>query len=219
MDTIQEIDIEFAGAKYLSDPDVILWNDTTKQVVDTTTLVAKAPNGSIAEIEQLAPIFGLESEPHKIITINNSNGVGIVSMVSGPTGIATCVLKTPILGYNQAPFAVNDRVFVEGIEMGSPDGSGFNSSDYNYQLFKVTQFANTSPATLTFQLVMMLVLVLQPMQVLQRHINQDMQLLSTKISIQELLSNKIGELSPRMKDCLSIVMVMDSVLKMHLFLS
>ena len=153
LDTIQEIDIEFAGAKYLSDPDVILWNDTTKQVVDTTTLVAKAPNGSIAEIEQLAPIFGLESEPHKIITINNSNGVGIVSMVSGPTGIATCVLKTPILGYNQAPFAVNDRVFVEGIEMGSPDGSGFNSSDYNYQLFKVTQFANTSPATLTFQLV------------------------------------------------------------------
>ena len=153
LDTIQEIDIEFAGAKYLADPDVILWNDTTKKVVDTTTLIAKAPNGSIAEIEQLAPIFGLDSEPHRIITINNSNGVGIVSMVSGPTGIATCVLKTPILGYNQAPFAVNDRVFVEGIEMGSPDGSGFNSSDYNYQLFKVTQFANTSPATLTFELV------------------------------------------------------------------
>ena len=153
LDTIQEVDIQFAGAKYLSDPDLILWNDTTKEIVDTTTLVAKAPNGSIAEVVQLAPIFGLDSEPHKIFTINNSNGVGIVSMVSGPTGIATCVLKTPILGYNQSPFAVDDRVFVEGIEMSSPDGSGFNSSDYNYQLFKVTQFANTSPATLTFQLV------------------------------------------------------------------
>ena len=153
LDTIQEIDIEFAGAKYLADPDVILWNDTTKSIVDTTTLVAKAPNGSISEIVQLAPIFGLDSEPHKIITINNSNGVGIVSMVSGPTGIATCVLKTPILGYNQSPFSVDDRVFVEGIEMSSPDGSGFNSSDYNYQLFKVIQFANTSPATLTFQLI------------------------------------------------------------------
>ena len=153
LDTIQEVDIQFAGAKYLSDPDLILWNDTTKEIVDTTTLVAKAPNGSIAEVVQLAPIFGLDSEPHKIFAINNSNGVGIVSMVSGPTGIATCVLKTPILGYNQSPFAVDDRVFVEGIEMSSPDGSGFNSSDYNYQLFKVTQFANTSPATLTFQLV------------------------------------------------------------------
>ena len=153
LDTIQEVDIQFAGAKYLSDPDLILWNDTTKKIVDTTTLVAKAPNGSIAEVVQLAPIFGLDSEPHKIFAINNSNGVGIVSMVSGPTGIATCVLKTPILGYNQSPFAVDDRVFVEGIEMSSPDGSGFNSSDYNYQLFKVTQFANTSPATLTFQLV------------------------------------------------------------------
>ncbi len=153
LDTIQEIDIQFAGAKYLADPDVILWNDTTKSIVDTTTLVAKAPNGSISEIVQLAPIFGLDSEPHKIITINNSNGVGIVSMVSGPTGIATCVLKTPILGYNQAPFSVDDKVFVEGIEMSSPDGSGFNSSDYDYQLFKVIQFANTSPATLTFQLI------------------------------------------------------------------
>ena len=153
LDTIEEIDIEYAGARYLSDPDLLLWNDTKNEVVDSTTLIAKAPNGSISEIEQLAPIFGLESEPHRIIAINNSNGVGIVSMVSGPTGIATCVLKTPILGYSSPPFAVNDRIFVEGIEMASPDGSGFNSSDYNYKLFKVTQFANTSPASLTFELV------------------------------------------------------------------
>jgi len=153
LDTIEEIDIQYGGARYLSDPNLLLWNDTKKEVVDSTTLIAHAPNGAISEIEQLAPIYGLESEPHKIIAINNSNGVGIVSMVSGPTGIATCVLKTPILGYTSPPFAVDDRIFVEGIEMSSPDGSGFNSENYDYKFFKVTQFANTSPATLTFQLV------------------------------------------------------------------
>ena len=153
LDVIKNINIEFGGERYLSDPDLLLWNDTTKKVVDSTTLIARAPNGSISEIEQIAPIPGLQSEPHKIIAINNSNGVGIVSMVSGPTGIATCVLKTPILGYTSPQFAVNDRIFVEGIEMASPDGSGFNSQDYDYQMFKVIQYANTSPASLTFQLV------------------------------------------------------------------
>ena len=119
LDVIKNINIEFGGERYLSDPDLLLWNDTTKKVVDSTTLIAYAPNGSISEIEQIAPIPGLQSEPHKIIAINNSNGVGIVSMVSGPTGIATCVLKTPILGYTSPQFAVNDRIFVEGIEMAS----------------------------------------------------------------------------------------------------
>ena len=153
LDTIESVEIKYAGARYLSNPDLLLWNETRNEVVDSTSLVAYAPNGSISEVEQLAPIYGLESEPHRIIAINNSNGVGIVSMISGPTGIATCVLKTPILGYVTPQFSVNDRVFVEGIEMASPDGSGFNSADYNYQMFKVIQYNNTSPASLTFQLV------------------------------------------------------------------
>ena len=47
-------------------------------------MIASAPNGSISEIEQLVPLFGFDSEPHRIISINNSNGVGIVSMTTSP---------------------------------------------------------------------------------------------------------------------------------------
>ena len=69
-------------ARYLTDPDLIVWNDTTNDIVDTTSLIGHAPNGSISEIEQLVPLFGLDSEPHRIISVNNSNGVGIVSMTT-----------------------------------------------------------------------------------------------------------------------------------------
>ena len=82
LDTIDEIDIEYGGARYLSDPDLILWNETKQSVYDSTSLVASAPNGAVSSVEQLGPLFGLDSEPHRIIAINNSNGVGISSMTT-----------------------------------------------------------------------------------------------------------------------------------------
>ena len=152
LDTIKSIDIESGGSRYLSDPGLILFNDTTKQVIDTTTFIAKAPNGAIAEVEQLGPLFGIQSEPHRLISINNSNGVGISSMQSGVQGIATCTLTTPFLGFSTALFAPGDEVFVEGVSLAST-GTGYNSEDYDYKFFKVIAYNNASPATLTFQLV------------------------------------------------------------------
>ena len=152
LDSIDTIDIEFGGARYLSAPDLILFNETTKEVVDTTSLVASAPNGSVAEVTQLAPIYGLDSEPHKIISINNSNGVGISSMITSNSGVATCTLKTPILGFVTPQFKNGDEIYVEGIELiGS--GIGYNSADYDYRFFKVQSYVNSNPAQLTFALV------------------------------------------------------------------
>ena len=152
LDTINDIDIESGGSRYLSDPGLILFNDTTKKVIDTTTFVAKAPNGAIAEVEQLGPLFGLQSEPHRLIAINNSNGVGISSMQTGSQGIATCTLTTPFLGFTTALFAPGDEVFVEGVSLAST-GTGYNSENYDYKFFQVVDYNNASPATLTFQLV------------------------------------------------------------------
>ena len=92
----------------------------------------------------------MESEPHRIVAINNSNGVGI-SSITGSTGVATCTLKTPILGFTTALFADGDEIFVEGDLLGS--GQGYNSENYNYRFFKVDSFVNSNPAKLTFSLV------------------------------------------------------------------
>ena len=153
VDTVKDFDIVSRGSRYLKDPDVILINDTTREVVDTDSLLAKAPNGAISEIQQLAPLFGLQSEPHRLVFINNSNGVGISTMTGdGISGIATCTLITPILGFVTPQFNVGDEIFVEGIEL-SGKGDGYNSSNYDYRFFKVKTYVNTSPAKLEFEIV------------------------------------------------------------------
>ena len=151
LDTITEFNIISGGNKYITAPDILLWNDTTNEIVDSTSLVADAPNGSISEINQIAPIFGLQSEPHRIISINNSNGVGISSITTSSSGIATCILETPIFGFITPPFAQDDLIFVEGTELVT-DGDGYNSENYNYKFFKVISYTNTDPAELEFKL-------------------------------------------------------------------
>ena len=100
-------------------------------------MVAETPNGAVSEITQLGPLLGLESEPHKVIFVNNSNGVGIVSIQAGHTGIATCTLKTPFLGYNSPQFNDGDEIFVEGIELADGStGDGWNSKIMNIDSLK-----------------------------------------------------------------------------------
>ena len=153
LDTIKDFDIISQGSRYLRDPNVILINETTKEIVDKDSLLAKAPNGAIAEIEILAPLFGLASETHRLVFIDNSNGVGISTMTGdGISGIATCTLVTPILGFVQPQFDVGDEIFIENIELDGT-GTGYNSSDYNYRFFKVKSYNNISPATLEFEII------------------------------------------------------------------
>ena len=109
----------------------------TNEVVDSTSLIAEVPNDAVSGVQQIAPIFGLESEPHRVIAINNSNGVGISSILTNTSGIATCTINTPINGFNQHPFQDGDEIFVEGIELASPTGTGYNSEDYGYRFFKI----------------------------------------------------------------------------------
>ena len=153
LDTISRFNIISGGLKYITAPNLLLWNDTNNFVVDDSSLLAVVPNTSISEIEQIAPIRGMESEPHRIVAINNSNGVGISSIVSGSSGVATCTLKTPVLGFTTALFADGDEIFVEGIELLGTGGQGYNSENYNYRFFKVDSFVNSNPAQLVFSLV------------------------------------------------------------------
>ena len=81
------------------------------QVVDNSSLIAHVPNATISEVEILSPVQGLQSESHKIVAINNSNGIGIHSMwTTQASGIVTCILDTPILGFSSAPFKVGDTM-------------------------------------------------------------------------------------------------------------
>jgi len=150
---IQSVEVTDGGKNYASPPDLILFDPSTNTVVDSDSLSCSIFSSSIAKVDIISDINGLNSITHRVISINNSNGVAISSVTSSPSGIVTCTLSTPVLsGFITPPFAVGDEIFVEGIAKQGTDGTGFNSSDYNYQFFKVSSYTNSNPAKLEFDL-------------------------------------------------------------------
>ena len=168
LDLVSSVNIVSGGLNYLSAPKLLLFNPNTNEVVDSDSFVAIVPEQSISEVEIAAPIKGLESVNHRIIAVENSNGVGINSMSVESDTTVVCRLQTPLNGFRTPPFAIGDEIFVEGVqrvgEAGigvsntgqtatTVEGDGFNSSDYNYQFFKVTEYLSSNPDVLKFDLV------------------------------------------------------------------
>ena len=167
LDFIDSVSVLDTGTDYLNAPDLIIINPETGEVVDDTSLEAIVPNQGIADVNVIAPIKGLDSITHRVVSINNSNGIGINSMTVINNTTARCVMETPINGYTQAPFAVDDEIFVEGIQLFgesgigtqssaasgiATDGDGWNSSNHGYQFFKVKSYTSANPDILEFDL-------------------------------------------------------------------
>ena len=149
--TISAVNIIDGGQNYISPPDLIVV-DPDGQEVTTGDLQANLQGSSITSVTIGESPKGLSDVVNSVFAINNTNGVGIASCFSSPAGIITCILQTPILGFNTAPFAVGDQLFVEGIQKVGTDGDGFNSADYQYQFFPVTKYTNTNPAQVEFDI-------------------------------------------------------------------
>lgn len=150
--TITDVNVLFGGSGYTSTPDLIIVNPETGESYDNGVLGASIQGSSISSVEIIQSPRGLSEVKNKIYTINNSNGVGINSCISSPTGIITCILSTPILGFTTDAFLIGDKVFVEGIQKLGTTGTGFNSEDYNYNFFEVTAYRNTNPAEVEFDI-------------------------------------------------------------------
>ena len=152
----------------MSTPNLIVFNPVNNTVVDNLSLQAFAPNQTISKVDVLSPVTGLDSVVHKIISINNSNGVGINSLQISNSGVVTCFLETPINGFDEQPFAVGDEVYVEGIQrvgeagIGATqggistnttvEGTGYNSDNYNYSFFDVTDYTAGTQCIAVFSL-------------------------------------------------------------------
>jgi hypothetical protein len=149
-DTISNIEILSGGKNYTSPPKLIIYNPIENVIPKIGFLEPIMGSGSIVKVNIVEEPKGLSPINHKIIAVNNNNGVVINEIISSESGIVTCFLATPILGFSSPPFAVGDKVFVEGIEKNHPDGTGFNSEDYQYEFFEVTEYFNTNPTQVTF---------------------------------------------------------------------
>ena len=147
---IKSVLVTDGGKNYSSAPDVIVVDAITREKVDSGLLIANMSSNSISSIDVVRNPKGLSFANSEVYTVNNTNGIGINTIASSSSGIATCYLVTPTFGYVDAPFTVGEKIFVEGIVNIDSSGNGFNSADNGYEFFTVTSFQNTNPAILEF---------------------------------------------------------------------
>ena len=155
--TITKVDVLTGGKNYTSAPNLVIVNPDTGLEDTTGSILPKISGSAIAEAIISVPPRGLQPVTHKIFALNNSNGASIQSIdYNASSGIVTCTLVTPILGFTTAPFSVGEEIFVEGIQQYTHSnltlGNGFNSEDNGFNFFKVSSVVNNNPATVSFDL-------------------------------------------------------------------
>ena len=133
--SFDEIGITSSGKNYNIAPNLIVKDGLTGDLItdvdiffeigDTQVTIRKNTNG----LSNITP---------EIIPISNSNGIGINDISFNMT------TKDVTVGFdtgfsNKSPFSVGDKVLIENVSVGvGSTGKGFNSSEYNYQLFTLT---------------------------------------------------------------------------------
>ena len=140
--TIGTISVIDGGKGYTNAPSIVIVDSITGERIDSGILEAVITGNSISAVNIVQEPKGLPETTVQLFTSNNTNGISIQQVQSSSSGIFTCFITTPVLGFSTNPFNIGDKVFVEGIQKISTNGSGFNSEDYGYQFFTVSGYNN-----------------------------------------------------------------------------
>ena len=146
--TIGIITVTSGGNGYTDAPFIVIVNSDTGEEIDSGILETKLSGNSINSVSIVKQPKGLPETSVQLFTTNNTNGISIQRVVSSSTGIFTCFITTPTIGFSTFvpyPFSVNDEVFVEGIQKFSTEGTGFNSKDYGYKFFTIDSINTAGP--------------------------------------------------------------------------
>ena len=114
---------------------IVLDGKTGKQVTDVDLKVTLGKSN----VEILKNTNGMSNVTPTIIPTQSSAGVGINTITFNASDeTVTATLSVGFSTINSFPFAVGDKVLVEGISVGvGSTGLGYNSSGYDYKLFDV----------------------------------------------------------------------------------
>ena len=150
LNTVGFVSVTDSGKGYTSSPDLILFDKNNNVKIDSGLLKASLVGQSIDSISIIEKPVGLPDGDVQLFSVNNSNGVSILKVTSSNNTSFICHITTPTLNSDFRPFESGDKVFIEGIEKSSSDGTGFNSEDYNFNFLKVTNYdSSTSPHKVT----------------------------------------------------------------------
>jgi len=137
LSTFDSIQIISSGKNYNAAPSLIVVDGLTNKIIDDVDLFYNIGDDIVTirkntkELNNFTP---------KIIPINNSNGIKIENIVfDNSTKDVTVTLGSSFSNPEDYPFFVGGRVLIEGISVGiESTGKGYNSSNYNYSLFTLT---------------------------------------------------------------------------------
>ena len=139
--TLGIVSVTDGGSNYITAPDMIIVNDSLGEEIQSGFLQPVILGSSILSVDIIELPKRLPSDSVVLRTINNTNGVTITNVESNAGTSYTCSIATPTNGFgNTKPFAVGDKVFIEGIERVSEEGTGFNSKDYGFKLLSVSKY-------------------------------------------------------------------------------
>ena len=137
---VRSIGVVDGGKNYIETPSPVLVDFNTRQKISGGNIQLNITAESITSVDVVNTPYGVSSDAELFVE-NNSNGISILKVESNNTGIFTCVLSTPLIGFSpDSRLNVGDEVFIEGIQKFSEFGDGFNSSDLGYRFFKVTGY-------------------------------------------------------------------------------
>jgi hypothetical protein len=141
--TIDSAIVTNGGRGYTDAPFIVIVNTETGEKINSGILEATLSGNTINSVNIIQKPKGIPETAVRLYAINNTNGISIQKVESSSTGIFTCFITTPTLGFSTPPFNIGDKVFIEGIQKSSVNGNGFNSVDYGYKFFKVSDYNNT----------------------------------------------------------------------------
>ena len=124
------------GRGYISQPKLVVLDGKTNKIISDVDLNYSLGN---SQVNILKNTYELNNVEPIIIPTQNSNGVGISSIFYDPlTKNVTVRLSVGFSTADTFPFSIGDKVLIENISVGvATTAIGFNSKNYNYQLFTI----------------------------------------------------------------------------------
>ena len=147
---VVEAEVVFGGKSYLNAPSLALFDKNTGEIVNNGLITCELSDSAVNTVKVVVQPRGLSGAEYGLAPLRNSNGISIIEAESD-VGFLTCKITTPILGYVNEPFFVGETVFLEGVEFNN-DGDGFNSGDYKFQNFTISDYNSAvNPRQVTFE--------------------------------------------------------------------
>ena len=148
-DKVIEAEVKYGGRSYLNAPSLVLYDLTTGEIVNNGLITCELSDSAVNSVSVVVQPRGLTNNDYGLAPLRNSNGISIIEAFSD-VGVLTCKITTPILGYVDEPFVTGEVVYLEGIEFNN-DGDGFNSGDYKFADFTITDYNSAvNPRQVTF---------------------------------------------------------------------